>query len=173
MVFPGSSAGKDSACNVWDLGSIPGVERSPGGGHGNPLQYSCLENPRGQRSLVGYSPWGKSRMNKHSTYILFNVIIHYFILTNFQTIPNENEFLRKQFSLVDLDITFICNRFSKNEWRNYYRENEKMEGRDKKEGGRRTEGRKSRKWIKANSIGKAESKWWTTIFPMFVKLWVL
>ena len=61
---------------------------------------------------MGYSPWGKSRMNKHSTYMLFNVIIHLF-LRNFQTIPNENEFLRKQFSLVDLDITFIYNRFLK------------------------------------------------------------
>ena len=36
----------------------PWLGRSPGGGHGNPLQYSCLENPDGQRSLVGYSPWG-------------------------------------------------------------------------------------------------------------------
>ena len=41
-----------------DLGSIPGLGRSPGGGHGNQLQYSCLENPYGQRSLVGQSPWG-------------------------------------------------------------------------------------------------------------------
>ena len=40
-----------------DLGSISGLGRSPGGGHGNPLQCSCLENPPGQRSLVGYSPW--------------------------------------------------------------------------------------------------------------------
>ena len=37
---------------------IPRLGKSPGGGHGNPLQYSCLENPRGQWSLVGYSPWG-------------------------------------------------------------------------------------------------------------------
>ena len=37
---------------------IPGLGRSCGGGHGNPLQYFCLENPHGQRSLVGYSPWG-------------------------------------------------------------------------------------------------------------------
>ena len=43
---------------VGDLGSIPGLGRFPGGGHGNPLQYSCLENPHEQRSLVGYSPWG-------------------------------------------------------------------------------------------------------------------
>ena len=35
-----------------------GLGRSPGVGHGNSLQYSCLENPHGQRSLAGYSPWG-------------------------------------------------------------------------------------------------------------------
>ena len=56
--FSGGSDGKKSTCNAGDLGSIPGLERSPGGGHGNPLQYSCLENPHEQRSLVGYSPWG-------------------------------------------------------------------------------------------------------------------
>ena len=39
-----------------DVGLIPGSGRSPGGGHGNPLQYSCLENPHEQRSLVGYNP---------------------------------------------------------------------------------------------------------------------
>ena len=44
MVFLGSSNGKESACNVGDLGSIPELGRSPGEGHGNPLQYSCLEN---------------------------------------------------------------------------------------------------------------------------------
>ena len=54
----GGSDGKEAACNAGDLGSIPGLKRSPGGGHGNPLQYSCLENPHGQRSLMGYSPWG-------------------------------------------------------------------------------------------------------------------
>ena len=54
--FPRGSAGKEPACNVGDLGSIPELGRSPGGGHGNPLQYSCLENPHGQRSLAGYSP---------------------------------------------------------------------------------------------------------------------
>ena len=58
VVFPGGSDGKESACNAGDLDSIPGLERSPGGGQGNPFQYSCLENPHGQRSLSGYSPWG-------------------------------------------------------------------------------------------------------------------
>ena len=58
MGFPGVSESKESTCNVGDLGSIPGLGRSLGGRHSNPLQYSCLENPHGQRSLVGYSPWG-------------------------------------------------------------------------------------------------------------------
>ena len=43
--FPGGWAVKESACNMGDLGSMAGLGRSPGGGHGNPLQYSCLENP--------------------------------------------------------------------------------------------------------------------------------
>ena len=63
MSFTRSSASKESVCNAGDLGSIPGLGRSPGEGNGNPLQYSCLENPieRG-RSLAGYSPWScKSR----------------------------------------------------------------------------------------------------------------
>ena len=42
---PHSSVGKEPACNVGDLGSIPGSGRSPGEGNGNALQYSCLENP--------------------------------------------------------------------------------------------------------------------------------
>ena len=56
--FLGGSDGKESACNAGEQGSICGLERSPGGGHGNTLQYSCLENPEGQRSLVSYTPWG-------------------------------------------------------------------------------------------------------------------
>ena len=55
--FPGGSDGKYHR-NVGDLGSIPVLGRSPGERHGNPLQYSCLENPYRQRSLTGYSPWG-------------------------------------------------------------------------------------------------------------------
>ena len=55
---PGSSDGKESACKAGDPGSIPGLGRSPGEGKGYPLRYSCLENPHGQRSLAGYSPWG-------------------------------------------------------------------------------------------------------------------
>ena len=46
--FPGGSDGKESACNAGDLGLIPWLGRSPGRGHGNPLQYSCLGNPTGR-----------------------------------------------------------------------------------------------------------------------------
>ena len=52
--FPGGSAGKESACSAEDAGvasSIPGSGRSPGGGYGTPLQYSCLEN------LMDRGPW--------------------------------------------------------------------------------------------------------------------
>ena len=49
--FPSSSNGKDSPCNVGDLGSIPGLGRTPGGGHGNPLQYSSLENSTDRGAL--------------------------------------------------------------------------------------------------------------------------
>ena len=55
--FPSGSDGKESACNAGDSGLIPGWERWSGGRKGNPLQYSCLENFHGQRSLVGCSPW--------------------------------------------------------------------------------------------------------------------
>ena len=50
--FPAGSDGKESACNAGDPGSTPGSGRSPGGGHGNPPQYSCLENPCRQRATV-------------------------------------------------------------------------------------------------------------------------
>ena len=45
MGFPRGSVGKESACNLGDAGSTPGSGRSPGKGHGNPLQNSCLKNP--------------------------------------------------------------------------------------------------------------------------------
>ena len=44
--------------DIRDVGSVPGLERSPGGGQGNPFQYACLENPQEPKSLLGYSPWG-------------------------------------------------------------------------------------------------------------------
>ena len=58
VVFGGSDS-KASAYNAGEFRSIPGLGRSPGGGHDNRLQYSCLENPHGQRNLMGCSPWGR------------------------------------------------------------------------------------------------------------------
>ena len=55
MHFPGGSDGKESTCNAGDAGLIPGLGGSPGEENGHPLQYPCLENPHGWRSLVGYS----------------------------------------------------------------------------------------------------------------------
>ena len=57
MEFPGGSEVKASTCNAGDLGSIPGLGRSPGEGNGNPLQFLPGES-YGRRSLVGYSPQG-------------------------------------------------------------------------------------------------------------------
>ena len=80
MGFPGGSDGKESTCNAGDLGLIPGLGRSPGGGHGNPLQHSYLEDPHGQRSLAGYSPWGCKELDTteqvstaHSTTVINNI----------------------------------------------------------------------------------------------------
>ena len=108
--FPCSSDGKEPASNGGELGSIPGLGRSPGGGHGNLLQYSYLKNPHGQRSLAGYSPWGRKesdmteqlstqRMEKTSKYSwwlflggglevisIFNILLSFFsIFSKFYT----------------------------------------------------------------------------------------
>ena len=67
--FSGGSVVKNLPANARDSGLIPGPERSTGEGNGNPLPYSCLENPHGERSLVGYSPQGRkeSDTTEHST----------------------------------------------------------------------------------------------------------
>ena len=62
--FPVGSDSKESACNAGDLGSVPGLGRSPGEGNGNPLQHSCLQYFHGQRSLAGYSSWGRKELDK-------------------------------------------------------------------------------------------------------------
>ena len=59
--FPVDSDGKESACNAGDLGLIPESERSPGEGHGYPIQSFFLENS--WRSLAGYSPWGHKELD--------------------------------------------------------------------------------------------------------------
>ena len=74
MGFPGSSAGKKSACSAGDLGLISGSGRSPGEGTGNPLQYSCLENPidRGiwQATVHGVARVGHDLVSKPPSLLL-------------------------------------------------------------------------------------------------------
>ena len=60
--FPGGSDGKELACNARDQGSIPGLGRSPGEGNGDPLQYSCLENPWTEEP-GGLQSMGSQRVN--------------------------------------------------------------------------------------------------------------
>ena len=71
MGFPGGSDGKESTCNSGDLGSILGLGRSPGGGHGNTLQYSCLENP------IDRGAWGAivHGVSKKSSIYVFSFTI--------------------------------------------------------------------------------------------------
>ena len=71
MGFPGGTSGKEPHANAGDVrdeDSILGSGRSPGGGNGNPFQYSCLKKSHGQRSLAGYSPkdWKELDMTKHA-----------------------------------------------------------------------------------------------------------
>ena len=65
--FPGGSVVKNPPANAGNVGLTPGSTRSPGRGCGNPLQYSCLENPNGQRSLAGSSPWGHTDSDTTAT----------------------------------------------------------------------------------------------------------
>ena len=64
--FSGGSSDKEPSANAGDIrdaGQIPGLGRSPGGGHGNPLQYSCLENPMDRGGCQGYSPQGPKELD--------------------------------------------------------------------------------------------------------------
>ena len=74
MGFPGGTDNKESACNAGNLGSIPGLGRSPGEGNGYTCQYSCLENSV-ERRLVGYSPWGQKELDttEQLTYYFLSV----------------------------------------------------------------------------------------------------
>ena len=77
--FPGGSDGKASVYNVGDLGSIPGLGRSPGEGNGNLLQDYCLENPM-DRGRVGYSPWGRKESDTTERLINYKISISINIL---------------------------------------------------------------------------------------------
>ena len=75
--FPGGSEIKASACNAGDLGLIPGLGRSPGEGNGNPLQYSCLENPRDEgawRAIVHGVTKSQTRLSDFTFTFYFHAL---------------------------------------------------------------------------------------------------
>ena len=96
--FPGGSVVKNLPGNTGDMGSIPGSGKSPGGGHGSPLQHSCLQNTHGQRSLAGCSPWG--RKGSDTTEQLSTAQIVY-ILT-----PGISNFRRQNVNKFPLSVCF-------------------------------------------------------------------
>ena len=118
--FPGGSDDKESTCNAGDVGSIPGLERSPGGGHGNPLQYSCLENPHGQRNLVCYSPWGGKELNMteqlSTLFLRMMLVLTFLTLFLMKLVPLgrvlELSFLQTTFFLEFFFLSFFLPSFS-------------------------------------------------------------
>ena len=80
VYLPYCSVGKESACNAGDLGSIPGLGRFPGEGNGNPLQYSCLENPmdRGAKKAIvhGVARVGHDLVTKPNQTMPLEILSH-------------------------------------------------------------------------------------------------
>ena len=80
-IFSGGSVGKESSCNVGDLGSIPGLRRSSGEGKSNPFEYSCLENPMGREAWWGIvheviKSWTQFSDQTSTTYIYICIHTH-------------------------------------------------------------------------------------------------
>ena len=85
MDFLGGSVSKEFACSAGDPNLIPGSGRSAGEGNGNPLQYSCLENPMDRRSPVVYSPWGRKESDTTERFHF-----HFLLKVNFERdIPED------------------------------------------------------------------------------------
>ena len=78
LCFPSGSDCKESACNAGNMGSIPWLGRSPGGMSGNPLQYSCLENRHGQKSLAGYTVHGVTESDTTEWLSTAHIYLHVF-----------------------------------------------------------------------------------------------
>ena len=103
--FPAGSVGKESTCKAGDLGLTPGSGRSSGEGHGNPLQYSCLENLHGQRGLAGYSPWDHQRV-RHS-WVTQHACTH---RVDSQVVSVSR--VQHRGSVLHIQLSILCCRFS-------------------------------------------------------------
>ena len=97
--FPPSSVGKESACNSEDMGSIPGLGRSPGEGNGKPLQYSCLENSMDRGILRAAVP-GVARVGHDRVTFKYCSCISYMYYWYFSPLFMVRFFLLKYFILV-------------------------------------------------------------------------
>ena len=84
--FPDSSNGKEPACNVGDLVLIPGWGRSTGEMHGNPLQYSCLENPTDRRAW-----WATVHGVRKSQTDMTQRLIHTWLINNVMMVPDVQQ----------------------------------------------------------------------------------
>ena len=84
--FPSGSDGKEFACFAGDLSSVRGLGRSLGGGHGDPFQYSCLENPHGQRSLAGHKELGTTEQLGTARHMASQVVL---VVKNLSAIAGE------------------------------------------------------------------------------------
>ena len=116
--FPHRSVGKSSACNAGDLGSIPGLGRSPGEGNGNPLQYFCLENPM-DRGTWWSTLHGATRLRHDiatkpsSTYFTHDSVYMSMLLSQF-TPPSPSPtataspFSTRLISTIFLDSIYVC-----------------------------------------------------------------
>ena len=105
MGFLGGSDSKESSWNAGDLGSIPGQGSSPGGGHGNPLQYSWLENPHGQRSTeVGFSPWSRKESDPTE-----RLTIQYILIK--ESLSKDSELYLERWTMVFLKRSFLLGIF--------------------------------------------------------------
>ena len=108
FIVSGGSDGKESACDAGDLGSIPGLGRSPGGAHSNSLQYSCLKNPHRQRSLVGYCPWVHNESDLSER--LSTQYIYCTQYNNQLTLGNKDQNEMNLYSMAEQDIiSFLQN----------------------------------------------------------------
>ena len=113
MAFPGGSAVKNAPANAGGTGLIPESGRSPGGGNGSPLQYSCLENPHGQRSLAGYSPRGRKESDRIGQ---LSVQAPWFLSLFLKVSTVGKQFCAPALGLVALCLLLAAEAFAVNHW---------------------------------------------------------